>query len=85
MVGSKFLDLVPVSRRILFQSAELRFVRRRDHGKKLKLPDAIHLATAIQRGCRYFVSADTGIRLPAGIEMINPNIDGLAQLQRVFA
>jgi predicted nucleic acid-binding protein len=65
IVWSKFLDLVPVSRNILYQSAELRFIHKKNYRKKLKLPDAIHLVTAVQRGCKYFVSADKGIRPPA--------------------
>src|SRR5215470_3025265 len=43
IVWSKFLDLVPISRDILYESADLRFAHRETHGKKLKLPDAIHL------------------------------------------
>src|SRR5207245_1930975 len=64
IVWSKFLDLVPISRDILCESAELRFAHKGAHDKKLKLPDAIHLVTAIRRKCRYFVSADKGIRTP---------------------
>ncbi|MDR6757460.1 putative nucleic acid-binding protein [Mycoplana sp. BE70] len=36
---------------------------------KLKLPDAIHVATAIVAGCDAFLSNDRGIRAPAGIEI----------------
>src|SRR5215467_12105031 len=39
IVWSKFLDLVPISRDILYQSADLRFAHRQSHGRKLKLPD----------------------------------------------
>ena len=48
IVWSKFLDLVPISRDVLYESADLRFAHRETYGKKLKLPDAIHLVTAIQ-------------------------------------
>ena len=64
IVFSKFLDLVPISRESLCESADLRFAHRETHGKKLKLADAIHLVTAIRSKCRYFVSADKGINPP---------------------
>ncbi len=64
IVWSKFVELVPVKREILYQSADLCVAHRRAHGKKLALLDAIHLATAIQGKCRYFISGDKGIMPP---------------------
>lgn len=52
------LDVVPVSRETLLEAARLRSVT------KMKLPDAIHVATAAMSGATAFVSADRGIRLP---------------------
>jgi predicted nucleic acid-binding protein len=45
MVWSRFIDLQPVSRAILYETVNLRATRAT---AKLKLPDAIHLATAIR-------------------------------------
>jgi predicted nucleic acid-binding protein len=85
ILWSKFVDLVPINREILCESAELRFAHKHTHGKKLKLPDAIHLVTAIQRRCRYFVSADKGIKTPVDMKKIAPDASGIAELLRVVA
>jgi len=85
IVWSKFLDLVPISRDILYESADLRFAHRESHGKKLKLPDAIHLVTAIRRKCRYFASADKGINPPVEMKRIAPDASGIAEILRVLA
>ena len=85
IVWSKFLDLVPISRAILYESADLRFAHRDAHGRKLKLPDAIHLVTAIQRQCQYFVSADQGIRPPLNMKRIAPDADGVDEILKVLA
>ena len=55
-----WLEGVPVSRPVLMQAARL---RSRSIG--LKLPDAIHLATAIQARCSHLLTADMGIKVPA--------------------
>lgn len=52
------LDVVPVSHGVLLEAARLRSLTR------MKLPDAIHVATAITSDCTVFISADRGIRLP---------------------
>ncbi len=85
IVWSKFIDLVPISRDILYESADLRFVHRESHGKKLKLPDAIHLVTSIRKKCRYFVSADKGIRPPNGMKRIAPDAAGVDEILKVLA
>jgi predicted nucleic acid-binding protein len=87
IVWNKFLDLVPISRDILYESADLRFAHRETHGKKLKLPDAIHLVTAIQRRCQYFASADRGISTPVNVSMkkVAPDAVGIAEILRVLA
>jgi predicted nucleic acid-binding protein len=59
------LELVPVSTTVLESAAYLRASRR-----ALKLPDAIHLASALRAEVRYFVSRDQGI----------PDVDGLVVL-----
>jgi predicted nucleic acid-binding protein len=80
IVWSKFLDLVPVSRDVFYESVDLRFAHRETHGKKLKLPDAIHLTTAVQKRCRYFTSADKGISPPVGMIKTRPNANGVAEI-----
>ena len=85
IVWSKFLDLVPISRDILCESADLRFAHRESHGKKLKLPDAIHLVTAIRRKCRYIASADKGINPPVDMKRVAPDANGIAEILKVLA
>jgi predicted nucleic acid-binding protein len=58
------LDVVPVSRDVLLGAAWLRVTTR------MKLPDAIHVATADIAGCAEFVSADRGLRLPDGMQQV---------------
>jgi len=72
IVWSNFIELVPVSREILYESAELRSIHRSAHGKKLNLPDAIHLTTAIQKRCRFFISGDDGIKPPNDMVRLSP-------------
>jgi predicted nucleic acid-binding protein len=85
IVWSRFLDLVPISRDFLYETADLRFAHRQSHGKKLKLPDAIHLVTAIRRNCRYFISADKGINPPIGIRRVDPDANGIHEILKVLA
>jgi len=50
------LELVPISRSIILRSASIRASRR------LKIPDAMHVAAAIETGCDLLVTADAGIQ-----------------------
>lgn len=84
IVWSNFLDLVPVSRDVLYESVDLRAVHKRTHGRKLDLPDAIHLATAIKRKCRYFISADEGISPPLEMKRFSPIAGDLDELLKVL-
>ena len=62
LVFSGAINLIPVSRDILIGTAELR------KAISLKVPDAIHLMSAIRFECKFMVSADAGFRrLPAGM------------------
>lgn len=75
LLWSKFIGLIPVSRSILIETADLRVVA------PLKLPDAIHLTSAIQSGCRFFVSTDKDFsRLPVGMERVNFDEKSLSRL-----
>jgi predicted nucleic acid-binding protein len=51
---SSGLLVLPISRSILVNAAELRAVN-----PPLKLPDAIHAATALQHGCTTFLTNDS--------------------------
>lgn len=51
------LEVQPVTRDVLFSAAKLRA-----ENPSLKLPDAIHLATATLFGCSHVLSADKGMR-----------------------
>ncbi|WAP69910.1 type II toxin-antitoxin system VapC family toxin [Jiella pelagia] len=64
VVTSPILQVVPVSRGILRRSAMLRAELNN------KLADSIHVATAVEAGCRSFVSDDKRLRLPADIERV---------------
>ena len=54
----KGLEVVPVSRNVLIEAARLRGT------SGLKLPDAIHVATALQSGCAVFLTNDDRIKHP---------------------
>jgi predicted nucleic acid-binding protein len=75
LLWSGFVALIPVSRSILIETARLRAMGR------FKLPDAIHLVSAIQVRCRFFISADKDFdRMPDGIERVDCNHDSLPRL-----
>ena len=57
ILASSWLEVGPVSRDVLWYAAVLR-----SHYKSLKLPDAIHVSTAIGLGCSHFLTTDAGIR-----------------------
>lgn len=55
----------PVDRPLLVAAAGIRASR-----KSIKLPDAIHIATAAALGCNYFVSGDRRLHLPTGMTQL---------------
>jgi len=72
LIGEEFIELRPVTRSILIETADLR----KQH--RLKLPDAIHVVTALQGQCRYFLSADRdGRRLPGEMMHVQPTAEGI--------
>jgi predicted nucleic acid-binding protein len=80
LLWSGFLALVPVSREILIETAGLRAVSR------FKLPDAVHLVSAIHARCRFFVSADRDFdQLPEGMERVSCDQDNLPRLLKAFS
>ena len=62
---SRIFELQPVSRDVLIETAEYR-----KHAGMPKLPDAVHVVTAIRSGCRKILSADSRLRLPDGFASI---------------
>jgi predicted nucleic acid-binding protein len=89
IVWSKFLHLEPITREILIDTADYR--RATAHtlqdGRTVmpKLPDAIHVVTAIQIHCRAILSADGSLKVPAGMTLFRPNEAGISQLIRQLA
>jgi predicted nucleic acid-binding protein len=59
------LRLVPADAAICRTAARLRAAQR-----SLRLPDAIHLATALEQGATAFVTNDRDLRPPPGLEVI---------------
>ncbi len=80
IVWSRIFDLRPVSRDILIETAEYR-----ETAGMPKLPDAIHVVTAIRAGCRTVLSADSRLRLPNGYSVLLPDHDNLSRLIRVLS
>jgi predicted nucleic acid-binding protein len=62
--GSQF-EVMPVRRDILVDAARLRARR-----NSIRLPDAIHVATARALACSFFVSNDRRIPAPDGMRML---------------
>ena len=72
LVNGRIFSLRPVTRDILIDTARLR------QGIRLKLPDAIHVVTAVQAGCRFFLSNDRDARqTPSGLTPVKPNAAGV--------
>lgn len=69
IVSTPGFDVLPVHRAILVGAAELRA-----HRPALKLPDAIHVATARATSCTYFVSDDRRMNVTDDLKLlpINP-------------
>jgi predicted nucleic acid-binding protein len=75
LLWSGFVALIPVNRDILIETAALRAVGR------FKLPDAVHLVSAVRVRCRFFVSADRDFdKMPEGMERVNCDHDDLPRL-----
>ncbi len=92
--NSAILTTCPIDRTVLWHAAVLR-----SHYSALKLPDAIHLSTAMRLRCTHFLSADTGlgqsydlphatfndIRGPVSLQVIRPDTKTLDGLNSEFA
>jgi predicted nucleic acid-binding protein len=62
------LRIIPLARAILIEAARLRA----QHAA-LKMPDAIHAATAVTSGTRYFLSNDQRFATVVGLERVDIN------------
>ncbi len=62
--NSDALEVVSVSREVLVEAARLRAIA------NLRLPDAIHGATAILTGCETFLTNDARLRSLPGLEVV---------------
>jgi predicted nucleic acid-binding protein len=61
---NSLIRLAPISRAVLVRAAMLR-------GQLgMKMPDAIHAATAVDSACSAFLTNDTELRVPKGIERV---------------
>ena len=73
LVWDQSFALRPVTRDVLLETADLRSTLR------LKLPDAVHMVTAVQARCPFIMSNDGDLsRPPAGLSHVRPD----AQLRR---
>src|ERR1043165_7565620 len=68
MITNPYLEVGPISRDILFKAALLRA-----RNKSLRLPDAIHVTTAQETSCRYFLTNDERIKGEYGVERLALN------------
>jgi len=86
ILHSGLFDLLPVTRDILVETADYRKSLARPsidaRGSMPKLPDAVHVVTAVRAGCNTFVSFDRGLKLPAGLDRVGNEEDHLLQLVR---
>jgi predicted nucleic acid-binding protein len=84
ILHSGLFDLLPVTREILIETADYRRNLVRSSVEALgampKLPDAVHVVTAVHAGCNTFVSFDRGLKLPIGLDRVGREEDRLTQL-----
>jgi len=89
LIWSGIFDLRPVSREILVETADYRRVARvsSPDGRLAmpKLPDSIHVVTAIKARCKIFLSSDLRIKLPETMQFLRADPAGVASLIREFA
>jgi len=65
MVSDSNFEVLPVRRDILVNAAALRARR-----ISIRLPDAVHIATAEALSCGFFISDDRRLPMPDGIRMV---------------
>ena len=67
--NSSWLTVVPVDDEVAYHAGILKSGR-----KGLKLPDALHLSSAIAMGCSHFLTGDLGISGPVILEHVRHGI-----------
>jgi predicted nucleic acid-binding protein len=77
---SGLFNLYPVTRDILMETADYRRIAgvSKPDASMPKLPDAIHVVTAVRAGCDRILSFDRALKLPEGMRRLTR--DGLPQL-----
>jgi predicted nucleic acid-binding protein len=84
LLHSGLFDPLPVTREILIETADYRRDRARPsfdvRGSMPKLPDAVHVVSAVRAGCDTFVSFDRGLKLPIGLDRVGREEGHLLQL-----
>jgi len=82
---SGLFDLYPVTRDVLTETADYRRIAgvsrpdaSKPHASMPRLPDAIHVVTAVRAGCGRMLSFDRALKLPEGMRRLTR--DGLPQL-----
>jgi predicted nucleic acid-binding protein len=84
ILHSGLIDLLPVTRDVLIESADYRksLAQPSPEARRSmpKLPDAIHVVTAVHAGCNTFLSFDRGLKLPVGLDRVGHDDGRLAQL-----
>jgi len=68
MVSASNFEVLPIRRDILVSAAVLRARR-----ISIRLPDAVHIATAQALSCGFFISNDRRLPMPDGIRMLAVN------------
>lgn len=81
IVWSRFSDLQPITRAVIYETVALKGTKVTG---KLKFPDAIHLATAIRSGCTIFVSNDRDIPVPRGMKKLPPDASSLESIMEAL-
>jgi predicted nucleic acid-binding protein len=74
--SSSTIEAFPVDRRVLLQAARLRATI-----KSMRMPDAIHVATAKLHDCVAFVTADRRLSNPDGMRTINLDASTVDELR----
>lgn len=74
--GEGQFEVLAVSRDVLIRAAHLRASRR-----GLRLPDAIHLASAQIAGCTHFITEDERLAMPEGMTRLGVNPFTLDDIQ----
>lgn len=81
IIYGRFIELEPVRLGILFETVKLRATAATG---RLKLPDAIHLATAIGGGCRFFLTGDQRIPVPDGMRCVRLDAASLREISEAL-